>query len=299
MDNAQIEFAKLSGSGNDFICINNQHGQFDFLLTAPARVGQFAKVLCHRGMGIGADGVIFACQPEIEGVADIAARHFEPDGSEAELCGNGTACFAHWSQANHWTSNHEVKILASAGVVRGRNLPDGYTRVCLPFPEDIQMDLELSVKGRPWTYDFVITGVPHAVTYVDGLDRLDIAHWGPGFRYHEKFQPRGVNANFVQVLGEGELALRTWEFGVEGETLACGTGSASAAILAARRFKWPRKFTNGEEPTVIHARSGDTLRVYVTATDAGQITDLCLDTRVRFLYTGLIHPDLLAAALKE
>ena len=94
-----IEFVKLSGSGNDFICLDNRDGRFDEILEAPDRVGHLARSLCSRGMGIGADGVIFACEPEIEGVSDIAARFFEADGSEAELCGNGTGCFLHWATA--------------------------------------------------------------------------------------------------------------------------------------------------------------------------------------------------------
>ena len=87
MDKA-IEFCKLSGSGNDFVCIDNRDGRFDDILDCPARAAQFARTLCRRGPGLGADGIVFACRPEIEGVADVAAKFLEPDGTEASLCGN-------------------------------------------------------------------------------------------------------------------------------------------------------------------------------------------------------------------
>ena len=109
-----LEFAKLSGSGNDFICIDNRDGRFDEVLSNPQRIGQFARTICNRWLGVGADGVIFACVPEIEGVSDAEARFFEADGSEAKLCGNGIACFAHWVVGNNWVSGQEVKILTPA-----------------------------------------------------------------------------------------------------------------------------------------------------------------------------------------
>ena len=293
-----IEFAKLSGSGNDFICIDNRNGRHERLLADRTRIAAFARALCHRGRGIGADGLILACRPEIEEVAAIAARFFEADGSEAELCGNGTACFVRWVGANRWGGPGETKILTSAGIVRGLECDDGYVRVCIPLPEKLQTDLELTAGERTWTCDFAVTGVPHLVIYVPDVEEVDLARWGPAFRFHERFRPRGVNANFVQVLGEGRLAVRTWEFGVEGETLACGTGSAAAAILASRRFGWPAPYRSSRQPILIRARSGQTLKVYLTEQPDGAISDLCLETIVLFLYSGQVHPSLLTDAME-
>ncbi len=292
-----IEFVKLSGSGNDFICLDNRDGRFDEILEAPDRVGHLARSLCSRGMGIGADGVIFACEPEIEGVSDIAARFFEADGSEAELCGNGTGCFLHWATAAGWLPESGAKILTPAGVVRGANSDGAYVRVCIPDPEDLRFDFEVAAKGKRWRCDFAVAGVPHLVTYVDDLDGVDIEHWGPVLRYHEQFQPRGVNVNFVEVLGECELAVRTWEFGVEGETLACGTGSAAAAILAVLRLGWDAPDPEGDRPVLVRARSGDVLRVFFALRDDETVTDICIETVVRFLCRGEVHPDLVALAL--
>ena len=292
-----IEFAKLSGSGNDFICIDSRDGRFDELIDSPRRVGHFARALCHRSLGVGGDGLIFACDSEVGGLADVAARFFEPDGSETELCGNGTGCFVHWVIASGFVDDREIKVLTPAGVVLGRHTDGRFVRVCIPLPQDMHTDLDLSADGRPWRCDYVVCGVPHLIAYVDDVDAVDMPHLGPILRYHERFQPRGVNANFVQVLAPGEIAVRTWEFGVEGETQACGTGSASAAILAAIRFGWPRRFLNNQDPVLVHARSGDTLWVYFHRQDDGSIDDVCLETIVRRIYAGVLHPDLAREAL--
>lgn len=290
-----IGFTKLSGSGNDFICIDNRDARFDDLISSGNDIGRFAKTLCRRGLGVGADGVIFACQPEIEGVADIAARFFEADGSEVELCGNGTGCFVHWVMTNGWLGPGEIKILTPAGVVRGSDSGNNYSRVCIPLPEGLQMNIDLQVNGEVFECDYVVTGVPHTVCRVDDLARLDVQKFGRLFRHHPAFAPRGVNANFVQVLGEGDIAVRTYEFGVEGETLACGTGSASAAIITALREKWGDDYRLGRKPVLVHARGGDVLRIYFTADQQDSIVDVCLETRVRLIYTGVLGPDMMQA----
>ena len=291
-----IEFAKLSGSGNDFVCLDGRNGRFDAILGDSARVGKTAQVLCHRTLGVGADGVVIATACEAPELADLAARHFEPDGSEATLCGNGTACFVRWAADNGWVTREEIRVLTAAGVVRGRRSDGAYIRVCIPLPEDMRGDLVVPAGGRDWPADYVVTGVPHLLLYVDDVAGLDVARLGPPLRHHEMFAPRGVNADFVQVLREGELAIRTFETGVEGETLACGTGSAAAAIMAARRFGWGQDYRSGQKPVLIHVRSGDVLRVYFEAI-ADQVRDLCLETVVRFLYRGVLHPDLARAAM--
>jgi len=322
-----IDFAKLSGSGNDFICIDNRHGSFEEILSSAERIGHFARTLCRRSLGIGADGVIFACEPQIEQVADIAARFFEADGSETELCGNGTACFIQWVTRNGWVPPREISVLTPAGVVRGGDgdppsdplpppgtaITGNYVRVCIPSPENIETDLELMVDGSPLKCDFIVTGIPHVITYVDDICKVDVARLGPALRHHEHFGPRGANANFVQVLAEGKIALRTFEFGVEGETLACGTGSAAAAILSAMRFRllraekkrpwgpfnWSAGYASGAEPVRVKVRSGDVLKIYFTLQKDGSIADVCLETVVRFIYSGKIQPELVAEALNS
>lgn len=287
----KINFTKLSGSGNDFICLDNRMGKFDSLLNCTRRSSHFVRSLCTRATGIGADGIIFACKPEADGVADIAARLFDPDGSEVELCGNGTACFAHWVRENKWVDDGKVRILTPAGIVLGKKVDGDYIRVCLPFPTDIRRGGKLKIAGDEVDYGHMIIGVPHVVVFVKNLADVDVKSLGAEIRNHDQFAPRGANVNFVQVLSPGNIAVRTFEFGVEGETLACGTGSAAAAIMSAIEMNWDRRFTGGEEPVNIRSRSGKILRVYFTMNEAGEIIELCLDTEVKLVFNGLLHED--------
>ena len=291
-----IPFTKLTAAGNDFVCIDNCEGQFDALMDTADKIAHFTHTLCRHHVGIGADGVIFCQHPEIDGVADIGARIFEWDGSEVELCGNGTACFVTWATHMDLVSG-EARILTPAGVVRGERIKDGYTRVCISLPEDLQTDLEVPVDGQMIPCDFVITGIPHVVTFVDDIDTADVAGLGPALRHHKMFKPRGVNADFVQILSEGVIALRTWEFGVEGETLACGTGSAASAILAAKRFGWVESMAGCDDPILVHTLGGKTLRVRFGVDEAGEFNDLCLESPVDIVYTGVIADELLREAL--
>ena len=294
-----ITFSKLSGSGNDFICIDARDGSYDELLGEPERVSTFARVLCRRHVGVGADGLIFALPSEVGDFADLSARFYEPDGSQAELCGNGTACFIHWALEQGMVADGQVRVLTDAGTVIGKRLDATYVRVCIPLPESIRRNLEVLADDQLFDCDFALTGVPHLVLYVDDIDRVDVERLGRLLRRHEHFRPRGVNVNFVQVVREGEIALRTYEFGVEGETLSCGTGSATAAICAGLRFGWNQAYLRGRQPTLVQARSGDLLRVWATIEDDGRVTELCLDTIVRVLFSGTVHPDLAAKALNS
>lgn len=289
-----IEFAKLSGSGNDFICIDNRDGRLNDLL-GPGRAAHAARVLCRRGLAVGADGLIIA-EPAEEGIAaDIGVRFYEPDGSEAELCGNGTACFVRWVTANGWCPDREIRILSQAGLVHGKNVDAQYVQVCIPSPLNVQHDFLVQALGQSYTCDFAITGVPHVITYVEDVSKVPVETLGAALRHHSRFHPRGANANFVQVIEPGKLALRTFEFGVEHETLACGTGAAAAAILTGVRFDWPAKFVTGQEPVLVQTRGGDVMRIYFTRQADGSITDVCLQTRVRYVYLGRLGPDMLAA----
>jgi diaminopimelate epimerase len=302
MDNEAIHFWKLSAAGNDFVCIDARSGCVDEVLRDPKKSSALARALCDRHFGIGADGVFFATTPEVEGIADIAALHYEADGSECELCGNGTGCFTYWVSMTDVVPNHrheEVHILTPAGVVRGCNLDDEYVRVCIPSPQDRQTDLRLQAAGREFACDYVVTGIPHVITYVADVDKTDVDPWGYALRHHPHFQPRGANANFVQVLGEGEIALRTWEFGVEAETLACGTGSAASAMMTALREGWGNGMITGDRPILVHTRGGYTLRVYFTVTDGGRIEDCCLETPVYMTFIGSLNPDYVRKAARR
>jgi diaminopimelate epimerase len=291
-----IPFSKLTAAGNDFLCFSNLDGRFDAMIADPLRVGRISHALCRRGHGVGGDGVIFACQPDIPDAADLSARIFEWDGSEVELCGNGTASFTRWALSAGLLPNGatELRILTPAGVVTGKSVDGNYICVCVPLPVDICRDFEITAAGKTLACDFAITGIPHVVTYVDDLASVDVPTLGYALRHHEQFAPRGANANFVQFLGEGYIAMRTFEFGVEGETLACGTGSAASAILSAFHFGWGEPYTNGERPVRVLTRGGKELRVFFAIDETGHVRDLCLESPVDTVYTGQLSPDMLA-----
>jgi diaminopimelate epimerase len=307
MNDGRIPFWKLTGSGNDFVCIDNLDGRFDPMLADASASARFAATLCKRGHGVGADGVIFAGKPEIEGFADIAARFFEADGSECELCGNGTACFTRFAFDLALVADGELKILTPAGVVLASRAEGDYIRVCIPAPENRRGNLLIELPGRSFLCDYALVGVPHLVTYVEDIERIDVARWGLALRHHHDFQPRGVNVNFVQVLDVGEIAVRTFEFGVEAETLACGTGSSASAIETALRQGWEDKFGKCKKPVLVHSRSGEILRVFFSTHPPGQckapcetaVTDVCLETTVRLIVRGELHKDFIAEACSE
>jgi len=292
MDTSIVQFTKLTAAGNDFICIDNTDGKFDRFLVSD-RLRPWISALCRRGLGVGADGVIFAGERGTGGGVDICARFLEPDGSEAELCGNGTACFTWWCLEKGLVSGPEVRVLTAAGTAIGKaiNGQPGRVRVCVPDPRDLELGIRVEVKGEPWELDYVVTGVPHAVTYVEDVAKLDVAHWGPGIRYHPRFAPRGVNANFVEVLDTGLLAIRTFEFGVEAETMACGTGSAAAAITACLTRNWPKAFRKGDRPVRVRVRGGETLLIWFVCHDGQRVTDVCLETRAQAVYEGRVRPE--------
>ncbi|MCK5113882.1 MAG: diaminopimelate epimerase [Phycisphaerae bacterium] len=294
----QLEFWKLSGSGNDFVCLDNRDGALDALLGDPVTANHFTKTLCARGHGIGADGVIVAGKSEVEKFADLGARFFEADGSECELCGNGTGCFTRFAiDAGLAKPDGQLKILTPAGVIVATTEPDGYIRVCIPSPQDQRRDLKVSVGDKTFICDFAVTGVPHLITYVDDIDAVDVERWGKALRFHEDFAPRGVNVNFVQIIEEGSIAVRTFEFGVEAETLACGTGSSAAAIMSAIRNAWDGELVAGAKPVQVKTRGGDTLRIYFTVSDGHEITDVCLETVVRPIVHGFISDEFLKEAM--
>jgi diaminopimelate epimerase len=216
-----IPFAKLNGSGNDFLLIDNRDGAMDGI-DRPA----FAARVCDRSRSIGADGVILI---EPSRKADFRWDFYNADGSRAEMCGNGGRCAARFAAARR-IAGRELSFETIAGIihatVRGRRVKLQMTR-----PVGLAVDRSLTLRGRKYTYSFLNTGVPHAVLFVPDVSKADVMGVGRGIRTHRAFAPRGTNVNFAQVR-DGVLWVRTYERGVEAETLACGTGAVASGILA-------------------------------------------------------------------
>ena len=297
----KIHFTKMSAGGNDFICIDNTEGVYDELLSSP-HLPHVIEALCRRGLCVGADGVIFACERGSGAGIDIVARFLEPDGSEARLCGNGTACFTYWCLDAGLVPGPEVDILTAAGAAHAYpNTEDGSRiRVCVPNPRGLELGRRISAAGRSWNVHTIDTGVPHAVIFVRHVDRVDVARIGPLIRHHEAFEAMGgVNVNFTQILAEGHIRIRTFEFGVEAETLACGTGSAAAAIISSVIKDWPHRHARGNEPILVDVRGNETLKIWFTVNDDHSVVDVCLETRARAIYDGTCRYELLRELLRE
>ena len=240
----ELFFSKMNGAGNDFVVADNRQGKF-----LPER--ELIARICDRHRGVGADGLLLVELPR--GAADFRMRYFNADGGEAEMCGNGARCFAKFARRLLGEEQSAVSFETLAGRVtaefRGEEVA-----LAMAQPHDARGPLELDVRGRPLRVYFLNTGVPHAVVFVDDLDAVDVAGDGAALRYHEAFAPRGTNANFVKVEEPGRLNLRTYERGVEAETLACGTGVCAAALIHA-------SLSSARSPIQVRVRGGDVLTV--------------------------------------
>ncbi len=216
-----IPFWKMSGSGNDFIMIDHRIPLLD-----PKELKQFVAQACRRGLSVGADGVILI-EPSTK--ADYRWHYYNADGGEVEMCGNGSRCVARFAALNQIApAKHTIETLA--GIVQAEVIGDR-VRVGLPDPTDLRLDLKIEINGKTHTGHFVNTGVPHVVYLVDDVDGVDVIGLGRATRHHPLFAPRGTNANFISVTDRQNLKIRTYERGVEDETLACGTGAIAAAIV--------------------------------------------------------------------
>ncbi len=234
----------MNGAGNDFVLADNRDGRWRF---TPEQVAR----LCHRQRGIGADGLILLT-PCASGRADWAWEFFNADGSRAEMCGNGARCFARFVQRLTGAGDR-LTFETAAGVVTA-TLEGERVTVGLTDPRELRLNETLEAAGEHLIVHFVNTGVPHAVMFVPDADRAPVTSLGPALRRHPRFAPRGANVNFVQVLAPGRIRVRTYERGVEGETLACGTGVTASALVSARLHGFG-------SPVEVRVQGGDTLAV--------------------------------------
>ncbi len=232
-----IPFTKLEGNGNDFILIDEYHGE---LVPEREKPG-FAARFCHRRFGIGADGVLYL-QPSDK--ADLKMRLLQPDCSEAEMCGNGIRCLARYALEAGYITEGEARVETPAGILTLKVTPESvrvdmgtplYQRGQIPAQGD-PGDTFLEVELHSLPVSAVNTGVPHAVIITNNLENIKIEKIAPEIRFHPIF-PQGANVNFVKIKSRDEIEIRTYERGVEAETLSCGTGSVAAAAIATRLGK--------------------------------------------------------------
>jgi diaminopimelate epimerase len=271
----RIRFVKMTGSGNDFIVIDNRDQIVD-----PDNCRDFVRLACRRKLSVGADGVILIeNDPEV----DFKWRFFNADGSEAEMCGNGARCAARFAYLKGIVKEPRLAFRTLAGIIEAEialNRPK--IRVTPPF--GMEIDFCLDIEERAVCLHFINTGVPHVVCFLENeaaLEAVDVFSWGRFLRYHPRFLPAGSNANFAFIRDSHYMAVRTYERGVEAETLACGTGSIAAALIAAAK----RLVSS---PVEVLTRSGETLTIYFdqTTREDGvvEFSDVYLEGEARVVY---------------
>jgi diaminopimelate epimerase len=263
---AKIPFLKMSGAGNDFIVIDNRAG----LVPEPA--GALAARLCARRDAIGADGLLLL---EKSGRADFRMRYYNADGSEADMCGNGARCISRFALLCG-AAKQEMRFENLAGDFKSLVDQAGQVALDMTAPHSEALNLRIEQDGLDLLGHSLNTGVPHLVLEWPGLSAAPVVALGRKLRHHAAFAPKGTNVNFVEVTGPQSLKIRTYERGVEDETLACGTGSVAAAILMARAGRV-------KAPVTLTTLSGGQLEVRFTL-QGGQAVDVQLigDARVRF-----------------
>jgi diaminopimelate epimerase len=259
----------MVATGNDFIVAELRAGDLG--------LKNLAKNLCDRKYGVGADGLLIL---EKSKVADIKMRIFNADGSEAEMCANGARCVALWLSAKHKNKkNVGFSIETKSGIIQSE-VSGGNVKIKLTDPKNLKLNIPIKINQRNLRVNFINTGVPHTVIFVQGLKNLDVCGLGGKIRYHSHFKPAGTNANFVEVFSNNSIGVRTYERGVEDETLACGTGSAAAALITAQKLQ-PKKIKKIEVSTA----GGELLKVYFEKKE-NKFANVWLEGKARFVYEG-------------
>lgn len=249
--NKTIHFWKMNAAGNDFVVVDNRQK-----ILSEEELNAFTKTVCERRRSIGADGTLFVEQSPDPAKYDFRMRYFNADGGEAEMCGNGARCISKFAEANG-IAKKQMTFLTMAGPVSANVTAFGIKLLLSPANEAANPEMfnvrkhdSFPLSGAPVTLYTANTGVPHTVMFVDDLDTYPIIEHGSALRYHEAFQPSGTNANFITPIpGKNAIRIRTYERGVEDETLACGTGSTASGLVA--------NFAMGlASPIEVHTRGG-------------------------------------------
>jgi len=261
-------FYKMSGSGNDFVFVDAR--------TEPAgslAVPEVVSAICSRGTGIGADGIVFL---EPSQAAAVKLVYLNADGSRADLCGNATLCTARLAKELGIVADGEFAIETDSGVLAAR-FRDGRPEIDLKPVADWRSDAGLPLEPGERRIGFAMAGVPHLVLLVDDLDAVDVVGRGRLLRRHASLKA-GANVNFVQPAAHGTFRYRTYERGVEAETLACGTGAVATGVLVTA---WGLARAG---PVRIQTRSGRELSVRLSGPPAAPAPSLSGEARI--VYSG-------------
>jgi diaminopimelate epimerase len=256
-----VKFVKMHGAGNDFIMIDDREGRF------PIDDHRRIAAMATRPDGIGCEGVIVVQKSE---KADFRMRFFNPDGTEADLCGNGSRCVAAFARESGVVASDKMAFETDAGLVRAEVLGDSLVKVVMPDPRDFRED-------------FVNSGVPHRIVPVENLAKTDVEGEGRRIRLSEDYAPEGTNVDFVTYRAPNRVSMRTYERGVEAETGACGTGAVAAAVVGVADYGL-------EFPVRVTTSLGYDL-VVDGEYDGGRFSNVTLAGPVKKVFTGEIDMD--------
>lgn len=266
-----VPFVKMSGTGNDFIIIDNRR------LLVPEEVqAEFVSRVCRRMFSVGADGLIFI---EDSDKADFAWRFYNANGSVAEMCGNGARCAARFAFTKN-IAGRKMSFETVAGIIEAEIPGDGdEVSLLMTPPFDFRTGIHLALGGEERRFSFMNSGVPHAVLFLpDGME-VPVKEWGHEIRFHDLFQPAGTNVNFVQALADGTIRVRTYERGVEDETMACGTGAVASAIFAGIEGV-------ATSPVQVLTSGGDRLTIVFDLKEGPAAENVYLHGPARIIYEG-------------
>ena len=268
----KIKFTKAVASGNDFIIIDNKSGKSG--VPAGANYSKLAEDLCRRHLSVGADGLLVL---EKSKKADFRMRIINPDGSEVTMCGNGARASALYAAGEKWGT--KLTFETGAGIIKAEVKGDT-VKLRMSDPKDAKLNIALGCGEKITSAHFINSGVPHVVCLVKEIEDFPVKEIGEKIRYHELFSPAGTNANFVNVISPGSARIRTYERGVEDETLACGTGSVASALILGLLGKV-------SSPVKMRTESGEELAVHYKR-DGNKITDVYLEGTAEIVFEGSV-----------
>ena len=265
---AKIPFSKMTGCGNDFIIIDNRRKILD-----AEKLGDFVRKVCAHKLSAGADGLVLI---EPSDKANFKWRFFNSDGSVAEMCGNAARCVARFAVLKQIAPS-KMTFETLAGIIEAE-VAGRQIKVLMVPPVGLKLNIDVPIDGQSRQMHFINTGVPHAVQFVDQAATVAVKDFGKKIRFHAQFQPAGTNANFVQVVDRKHIKVRTYERGVEDETLACGTGAVASALIAGKK-----KFV--DSPVEVQTSGGEILKIYFQARGDG-FDRVFLEGDARVVYEG-------------
>lgn len=269
-----LKFSKLEAAGNDFVVIDARNPK-----SRIKDLSKFAINICQRKYSVGADGVILV---EKSKTADFKMRIFNPDGSEPNMCGNGARCIALYA-FKHKIAAKKMCFETLAGTIEADvDAKLGVVKLKMSDPKNLCFDLKINILGKGIDCHFVNTGVPHVVHFVEDIDKIDVKSIGREIRFCDVFKPDGVNVNFIKQKSAKAIFVRTYERGVEDETLACGTGSTASAIV----FSVLNKI---KPPIDVYTKGTAVLKLYFNADFKNRtVKDVYLEGAVNEVFTGEI-----------